>query len=1047
MRFAIWLTMAWILAWTEPLAVAEPTIRAKQFEAKFERGSLVALSQGDHVYVRPPAEPHGLAIHRVGGQHHVAAPSAEVTSPGPGQWTAKHNRFDGLPGAVAECTCRCDPSTGDLVVRQQAGSPQKGVWGVGWSIAQIPLDYAIVVPGLSGVRLTKELSTPRQQFDYPMSWEAQLVVVEGRGHGFYVWADDAKGRFKRLVVHRQPKGWRLELITINFAPMDDLESCESVAWRANVYQGDWRVPARHYRDWAEANFRPTPIARQQPGWVKDIRACVIMGLDKKMLQALASRLDPRQTLLYLPAWRSAGYDRDYPEYDKPVAELAPFVELAHELGFRVMLHVNYFGCDPLHPSYQQFEPYQVRDPWGKHEKQWWVWPPTKPDIRFAYINPALRAWRDFFVSAMERLCRRTKTDALHLDQTLCIYNDHNGLIEGRSMLEGNVALHQQLRERLPQVALSGEGLNEATYRFEAFAQRHVAGLDHTTGHWDRQWLARAHPISSYLLRPHTIIYGYLGYAPPSQGQLYAAWNEAYEHWGVIPTLVADGPAIQRPTGFARQLFDEVHCWQKQRLEIDVDGPWPESVAFPYRTSDGRPASRTNDGRLLCDGQEISSTITGATQVARAGSIPGWRAYDGRRLLGLDPARWYPYSAEAPRQDEFHVCSLPEGAVLESVVLAEDLALVRMRSVSGVVVDLAATLWQATCGSRPFEGPVTEVEGPLSGADGASFTASGDTIAAHPPYKGRGSGIAFARYSLNLPQADRLHMTTEVALDPGAVGPGKSDGVTFTARVRCGPRDAAVEVFNATAVPQPLVLDLTPFAGKSAVLELAVDPGPKRSPTFDWARWRRPRIVREMELKGPLAISSGPRWELALSPNGPLAIQREGEIQRVHSSGAEAVVFLKRRPDPISVPLEVASQPRRVIVLVNGEAVTETPPFVGVHPTSNVVGGVRRNGLFAHPPDHGRIGAHMPMTLPREPAVFRSWVGLRDGSKSEGVIFVIEVNGCEIARHKMLPGQWEQFTADLSRWAGQPVLLSLITDSDGPYDCDWACWGEPRLLTK
>jgi hypothetical protein len=48
---------------------------------------------------------------------------------------------------------------------------------------------------------------------------------------------------------------------------------------------------------------------------------------------------------------------------------------------------------------------------------------------------------------------------------------------------------------------------------------------------------------------------------------------------------------------------------------------------------------------------------------------------------------------------------------------------------------------------------------------------------------------------------------------------------------------------------------------------------------------------------------------------------------------------------------------------------------------------------------------------------------------------------------MIPGRWEQFTADLSRWAGQPVLLSLVTDSDGPYDCDWACWGEPRLLTK
>ena len=68
-----------------------------------------------------------------------------------------------------------------------------------------------------------------------------------------------------------------------------------------------------------------------------------------------------------------------------------------------MLHVNYFGVDPLHALYKRFEPYQVRDAWGTHEKQWWVWPPEKPDIRFAYINPACKAWRECFVAAMVQL--------------------------------------------------------------------------------------------------------------------------------------------------------------------------------------------------------------------------------------------------------------------------------------------------------------------------------------------------------------------------------------------------------------------------------------------------------------------------------------------------------------------------------------------------------------------------------------------------------------------------------------------------------------------
>ena len=45
---------------------------------------------------------------------------------------------------------------------------------------------------------------------------------------------------------------------------------------------------------------------------------------------------------------------------------------------------------------------------------------------------------------------------------------------------------------------------------------------------------------------------------------------------------------------------------------------------------------------------------------------------------------------------------------------------------------------------------------------------------------------------------------------------------------------------------------------------------------------------------------------------------------------------------------------------------------------------------------------------------------------------------------MLPGAWEPLSADLSEWSGQRVVLSLVTDSDGPFNCDWACWGEPTL---
>jgi len=41
--------------------------------------------------------------------------------------------------------------------------------------------------------------------------------------------------------------------------------------------------------------------------------------------------------------------------------------------------------------------------------------------------------------------------------------------------------------------------------------------------------------------------------------------------------------------------------------------------------------------------------------------------------------------------------------------------------------------------------------------------------------------------------------------------------------------------------------------------------------------------------------------------------------------------------------------------------------------------------------------------------------------------------------------WRPFAVDLSAYAGQTILLSLVTDSDGANYYDWAFWGEPRLV--
>jgi hypothetical protein len=804
-------------------------------------------------------------------------------------------------------------------------------------------------------------------------------------------------------------------------------------------------------------FEPVPIERQKPAWVGDVRCMVIMGLDQAMLAELAKRLDPAQTMLYVPSWRSAGYDRDYPTYDAPFDTLEPFVKQAHALGFRVMLHVNHFGVDPKHPLYKQFERYQVRDPWGEHERQWWVWDRAEPEIRFAYINPACKAWREHFVGQMSKLCRRYEIDALHLDQTLCIYNDHNGLIDGMSMIDGNVALHRSLREALPDVALSGEGLNEVTCRYEAFAQRHAWGINHADGTWSRRPLSCAHPISSYLLRPYTVINGYLGCAPPTQGQMYAAWNEAYEHWGVIPTLKPDLAQLRSPTDFSRQFFDEADFWLRSRLQIDLEGPWPADVAFPFRTADGRRAVRTVEGRFLCESREISRTVTGVGQLATTGTISDWRAYDDRRLLGLDPERWYPCFGEPRDANAFHVTSLPDDVICEGVIARDELAVVRTRSGQAVVADLVERMDQATCGSRPFNGEASEWPGSGSAEDGGGFTDQGDgVLAAHPPWKAvgkdpatgaaqsGGTGVAYARFRVDLPLAPQLLLVSQISLGRGAMEPDRSDGVTFSMAAGADPTRLEKQWHHASEELQRIALDITSLAGQTVTVELAVDPGPQRSPSFDWARWTNPRIERHGQRQAAVGFAGQNNYRIAVDRRGLQPIRREGAMLTVDAIQPGSVFLLRQQPSEVPLPVNLTDQPQTVVFLDDSGRELLRPEHAAVRRERFTVGGVTKDGLFVHPPNHGRTFAHIPITMPQQPVQLTCAVGVRDGSKSEGVIFAIEANGVERAKRRMLPGAWETLSADLSDLAGKPIVLSLVTDSDGAFDCDWACWGEPTM---
>ncbi len=770
---------------------------------------------------------------------------------------------------------------------------------------------------------------------------------------------------------------------------------------------------------------------------------VTTNLDKNKLAELVDYFDPAQTLLYVPDWRAPGYDRDYPNYQDTVDEFGPFIEEAHRLGFRVMPHMNYFGVDPLHPAFDQFEPYQIRSPWGDHAKQWWLWERADPTIRFAYINPAYKPWRDYFIDQMVRLHERYGFDAIYLDQTLVIMNDHNGLIGGQSMIDGNIALHQELREALPDVPLGGEGLNEVTYRHEAFAQRHAFGIDFVHSRWDMGKLDSVHPIASYLFRPYTIIYGYLGYVPPRNDQMYAAWNEAYQHYGVIPTLMHYDRSLRLDEGFMRQLLDEAAFWQQERPVLDLDrDPWPDNATFLYRTADGDPVVRTRDRRLLHDGREIIRTLYGKSEVEALGSVPGWRGYSDTAIIGLDPYRWYPYQPEPPDRSQLHVTKLPPPYTLKGVVDQPDIGFVRFGLTRDAYWHAVDHVNDTITGSRWFEGGGHEQPGPLRGDDGATFYAYGDTLHAHPPYDGN-LGTAYMGFPIDL--ENNVHrFVADVALAEDAVGPDKSDGAIFSVAVIEGDDELArAEQFTDQHTPQSLELDLRPFAGLSVTLELEVHPGPDRLPNFDWARWYNVRIERDHSESVSVALRGMGERSVIIAEGLPSV---ENDTVSLDIPMPSGVCLVRDDPKPVSLPLSLVDRPYHESYVSDTGIPLKDPLYGYVGQSPRTIAGQTYDGFRTHPPDQGRVMADFPMVLPSTPAQFQSYVGLPEEAQSTGVLFRVEVNGKPLVERFALPEDgWQPLEADLTPWAGKPMVLSLVVDSMGRNDYDWADWGAPQLV--
>ena len=770
-----------------------------------------------------------------------------------------------------------------------------------------------------------------------------------------------------------------------------------------------------------------------------------MNHDMEALESLAQQVDPAQTLLHTYNWRQQGYDLDYPSYDQIRPEFPAFVKRARELGFHVQLHVNYFGVNDNSSLYPQFERWQVRDPFT-HQKLWCEWGSATHQVKIAYINPAYKGWRDQFVERMHQLCQTLPIDALHLDQSFQIFNDDNGLIDGMSMIQGNIALHNELRAALPNVALSGEGLNEITYRQEALAQLQVWMMDPSILDWSPGLIALSHPISAYLFGNYTLPYLYAGSFPADFGQFYAAYQDAYEHWGVLPTFRnPTGEKVSgRPSGFLRHLLDETHFMQQERVVPDLDGKWPTNAAFIYRTHRGQSVTRTLDHKLLCGEREVSRMVKGLSVLEGPDNVPGWAGFNEKGMLALRTQAAYPVFRDPVDLNRLHLTSLPSGWALASYAVHPHAATFRFENENEWVANLAEQppqsfelrdmrnqrVWSARGFMRYEDNPY-----------GAVYMANTNKITCHPPFKRGLHGFSVATYNMKLPITGAPRFLAEVH-----VLSKESDGVGFTVRAIYGDQVLSATHTTRNLKPEPFHLDLTPLAGKSIVLEMAVDAGPSGQAKSDNAIWQAPRIVHDDHLKNAKAEFQGLKgWKYIVCGNMVVPVDPVAVSQAVTiPEGVRGVFLLREMPLLPTQPVKLLGKPR-MITYVDERGMTEGQPTWGkVDVLRQSVADVSRDCLAVAPNCKSESLVEYLIKLPRARRIeFNLFLSARQGS-SVDLLGSVEVNGTKVFQSHVNSAEWLPVKIDLSQWSEKPVLLSLITSIQCPHDGDRLLWAEPTL---
>ena len=937
-----------------------------------------------------------------------------------------------------------DASTGQIVVNLDGKASHGGVQYLEWGSTGFDMNLGrLIVPGQGGIALTTaSFSASSYNGFYGTYWEAPLSLFQTALGGVAFYSTDTNSLFRNIVMSANAQQTANQQIqTEAVAPWAQATEAGPIEWRIAAYTGEWQVGARIYRDWHNAKFPPNPATGAR-AWVNNIRTVVQVGgnsYDSSTLDAMASVLNPSQTLLYMVGWRSQTFDNDYPDYDW-VPSAPNYIAHAHQLGFHVLLHANAMGVTPTNADFASVAQYQMRDPYTGQLTGWlWSSPPSTPN-RFAGINPAAAAYRQLLITRLTPAIQNLQADAIHLDAGACV-NDANGLIQGMNCWQGLEQLQKDLVAAFPSLVIGGENTNDSIAPYQDFSQPLIWAGNQSPD------ITPPVPIGAYVFG-NNHRYVHLGALnPDSVG--FIALIAPYEGQAVLPTLPTPLTAATQPD-MARYL-NAIHAFENYALTPAWDTPW-NGARMVYKGSGGATASITDSGTLIQFSlQQGSSSSTlyqrvhAINQIDSPNSVPNWPAFNGTVTMGLDPALEYWLDSTPKNTSLPHITGLPAGAKIAlgtGTLIAPQFSYFTIAPPASAAFDFFGSLWLANLGIT-YQGQ----DYPLG--DGATLssgtlTVGGATrpaIDAFPPWMTKSGGDVFVEYTVPLP-AGSSTLNFAAGMDDSDIG--RHQGTeTFNVEI-----NGAVfwERDLSTGAWQPGSIDLSAWSGQTVKIRLVENPGPG-GPFAAFGGWSNLQLSNaSASYFNPITIST-PVATSNIAATGGVVGASNGSVNVSGLPFNGTIMLLNGGPSAVAAGQTLFNLPYTLSQSSNTSlAVIPNPPPANagnVAPQSS--GGVtKQQTLYAPAPTNGQTIFSWLLQVPA-PVAFSFSAGFWDGKQTaypQGYLMSVRVNGNVLWQRVVgLPPSWQSGAIDLSRWAGQTILLELITDSQGMNSGDFTSWGD------